>query len=145
MALGSEIEVQRGGLARRTKPRSFLKSAWVIFREWPVLPGLVMATLVIAAVFAPLIAPTDARTQSLADKNHEPVWLSNPVPTERDIVKGRDPSGLYRLGADAVGYGRTRWRGIGVFNHFDGAAQRGQPEAVIVDGQDMCGRGLTAH
>ncbi|MCZ6538380.1 MAG: ABC transporter permease [Chloroflexi bacterium] len=103
MALGSEIDVQRGRLARRTKPRSFLKSAWVIFREWPVLPGLVMATLVIAAVFAPLIAPTDARTQSLADKNHKPVWLSNPVPTERDIAKGRDPSGLYRLGADAVG------------------------------------------
>ena len=44
-----------------------------------------------------------ARTQSLADKNHKPVWLSNPVPTERDILKGRDTTGLYRLGADAVG------------------------------------------
>ncbi len=103
MAVGTEIDVQRGRLARRTKPRSFLKSAWVIFREWPVLPGLVMATLVIAAVFAPLIAPTNARSQSLADKNHEPVWLGNPVPTERDILKGRDTTGLYRLGADVVG------------------------------------------
>ena len=103
MAVETEIDVPRGRLARRTKPRSFLKSAWVIFREWPVLPGLVMTTLVMAAVFAPLIAPTDARSQSLADKNHEPVWLGNPVPTERDILKGRDTTGLYRLGADAFG------------------------------------------
>ena len=62
-----------------------------------------MGSLVITAIFAPLFAPAEFRTQSLADKNHAPVWFSDAVPTERDIAKGRDPAGLYRLGADAFG------------------------------------------
>jgi len=72
-------------------------------REWPILPGTVIGLLILAAVFAPFLSPTEFRTQSLADKNHAPVWFGDPVVTERDIAKGRDPSGLYRLGADAFG------------------------------------------
>lgn len=83
--------------------RSPLRLAWKIFREWPILPGIVMGALVITAVFAPFFAPAEFRTQSLADKNHAPVWFSDAEPTERDIAKGRDPAGLYRLGADAFG------------------------------------------
>ena len=81
----------------------FLMRAWKFIRDWPILPGVVMGLLVISAIFAPLIAPSDPRTQSLADRNHQPVWLGNPEPTERDIKKGVDKSGLYRLGADPVG------------------------------------------
>ena len=81
----------------------FLMRVWKFIREWPILPGVVMGLLVISAIFAPLIAPSDPRTQSLADRNHQPVWLGNPEPTERDIKRGVDKSGLYRLGADPVG------------------------------------------
>jgi peptide/nickel transport system permease protein len=80
-----------------------LPTAWKLLRQWPILPGVVMGLLVISAIFAPLIAPSDPRTQSLADRNHEPVWLGDPEPTERDIKRGVDKSGLYRLGADPVG------------------------------------------
>lgn len=103
MATGTEINVESVQTSPRESGRSWLQIAWMIFREWPLLPGVVMGVLVIAAIFAPLIAPTDSRTQSLADKNHEPVWFGNPEPTERDIKRGRDKSGLYRLGADAFG------------------------------------------
>ena len=103
MATGTEINVESVQTSPRESGRSWLQIAWMIFREWPLLPGIVMGVLVIAAIFAPLIAPTDSRTQSLADKNHEPVWFGNPEPTERDIKRGRDKSGLYRLGADAFG------------------------------------------
>ena len=103
MAVSTDIEIRSDSPDRRTRSRSIVSRAWVIFREWPILPGFVMVTLIFAAVFAPLIAPSDSRTQSLADKNHKPVWFGNAEPTERDIVKGRDPAGLYRLGADAFG------------------------------------------
>jgi peptide/nickel transport system permease protein len=89
--------------SRAVTRSSPLKTFWRILREWPILPGTVIGLLILAAVFAPFLSPTEFRTQSLADKNHAPVWFGDPVVTERDIAKGRDPSGLYRLGADAFG------------------------------------------
>lgn len=103
MATGTDIEVESFQTRPGESDRSWLQIAWRIFRDWPVLPAVVMGILVIAAIFAPLIVPSNSRTQSLADKNHAPVWFGNPEPTERDIKKGRDKSGLYRLGADAFG------------------------------------------
>ncbi len=59
--------------------------------------------MIVTAVFAPLIAPSEPRKQSLADSKHPPVWFGDPEPTERDIARGVDKSGLYRLGADELG------------------------------------------
>jgi len=102
MANISDINTQSKVVNPSVK-RTPLQLAWKIFREWPILPGIVMGALVFTAIFAPLLAPAEFRTQSLADKNHAPVWFSDAVATERDIAKGRDPAGLYRLGADAFG------------------------------------------
>ena len=83
--------------------RNILSVAWAFVRAWPVLPGVVILLMLVTAVFAPLIAPSDPRKQSLADSRHPPVWFGNPEPTERDIARGIDKSGLYRLGADELG------------------------------------------
>ncbi len=86
-----------------TRRRNILSATWAFVRAWPVLPGLVVLLMVVTAVFAPLIAPSDPRKQSLADSKHPPVWFGDPEPTERDIARGVDKSGLYRLGADELG------------------------------------------
>ena len=59
--------------------------------------------MIVTAVFAPLVAPSDPRKQSLADSRHPPVWFGNPELTERDITRGTEKAGLYRLGADELG------------------------------------------
>ena len=41
----------------------FLMRVWKFIRDWPILPGVVMGLLVISAIFAPFIAPSDPRTQ----------------------------------------------------------------------------------
>ncbi len=83
--------------------RNPLFAAWRFIRAWPVIPGVVVALMVCAALFAQFISPSDPRKQSLADSRHPPVWFGNPEPTERDIERGVDKSGLYRLGADDLG------------------------------------------
>ena len=100
MAVRAENYVAAAGSARR---RNILSAAWAFLRAWPILPGVVVLLMIVTAVFAPLIAPSDPRKQSLADSKHPPVWFGNPVPTERDIARGTDKSGLYRLGADELG------------------------------------------
>ena len=103
MAMADETTVEHLQPSSGKRSSHPLSTAWKLLRRWPILPGVVMGLLIISAIFAALIAPSDPRTQSLADRNHEPVWLGNPEPTERDIKRGVDKSGLYRLGADHVG------------------------------------------
>ena len=83
--------------------RNLLSAGWAFVRAWPILPGAIVALMVFTAVFAPLVAPSDSRKQSLADSRHPPVWFGNPELTERDIARGTEKSGLYRLGADELG------------------------------------------
>lgn len=67
-----------------------ITSAWRFFRRWPVLPGLVIAALVVSALFAPLIAPHDPDVQSLRDRNTPPATFD-------------DGSSEYWLGTDSLG------------------------------------------
>ena len=43
-------------------------------RRWPVIPGIVLALLVIAGIFAPFIAPHDPIAAQLRARNTPPVW-----------------------------------------------------------------------
>ena len=83
--------------------RNLLSAGWAFVRAWPILPGAIVALMIFTAVFAPLVAPSDSRKQSLADSRHPPVWFGNPELTERDIARGTEKAGLYRLGADELG------------------------------------------
>ena len=91
------------GVLDHAQRRNLLSAGWAFVRAWPIIPGAVVVLMIVTAVFAPLVAPSDPRKQSLADSRHPPVWLGNPELTERDIARGTEKAGLYRLGADELG------------------------------------------
>ena len=72
-----------------------------IFRRYPVLPALIVLTLVIAAIFAPLIAPKETETNNLRHRNYPPVWQDADMDA-KELNAGRE-DGNYLLGADALG------------------------------------------
>lgn len=85
-----------------TITRSYSVLGWTLtaarfMRRWPVLPALVLATLVLGAVFAPFVAPHDPLEQSLRAKNAPGFWNPNWY-AEHPRVTNR-----YILGADHVG------------------------------------------
>jgi peptide/nickel transport system permease protein len=61
-----------------------------VLRRWPVLPLAVLAVLIVAAIFAPLLAPRDPIKQSLNDRHVPPAWF-------------KEGTSRYVLGADHVG------------------------------------------
>jgi len=67
---------------------------YAFLRRWPILPGIVLALLVISAIFAPWIAPQEPNVQALRDRNAPPVWIAD---EERELTQS------YLLGADQVG------------------------------------------
>jgi len=66
--------------------------SWSRIRRWPLVPIIVLGTLVFCALFADLIAPHTYREQDLALRNAPPAWMEGGT-SERilgaDIV-GRD-------------------------------------------------------
>jgi peptide/nickel transport system permease protein len=63
---------------------------WYVMRRWPVVPMLILAVLVIAAIFAPMLAPHDPIKQNLRARLAPPVWAEGGTSTNM-------------LGADHVG------------------------------------------
>ena len=74
--------------------RSVIGRGYAFLRRWPILPGIVLALLVISAIFAPWIAPQEPNVQALRDRNAPPVWMDD---GERELTQS------YLLGADQVG------------------------------------------
>lgn len=72
-----------------------------IVRRYPVLPALIVLTLVIAAIFAPLIAPKETEVNNLRHRNYPPVWQDADMDA-KELNAGRE-EGNYLLGADALG------------------------------------------
>ena len=61
-----------------------------VARRWPVFPIGIILTLVIFAIFAPLISPHDPELNSLRDRNDEPFWMEG---SSGDFLLGADPLG----------------------------------------------------
>ena len=76
-----------------TGPRTVFGKGYVFLRRWPILPGIVLAALVLSALFAPWIAPQAPNVQALRDRNAPPVWISD----DGEYTQS------YLLGADQVG------------------------------------------
>ncbi len=74
--------------------RSAGRRLYAFIRRWPILPGIVLAAMVISAIFAPWIAPQEPNIQALRDRNAPPIWLED---GERELTQS------YLLGADQVG------------------------------------------
>jgi peptide/nickel transport system permease protein len=106
---------------RQRDKRSPPSQVWYFVRRWPVLPLIVMAVLLIAGIFAPIVAPADELEQSLGFRNFPPTWGKatefNAVPVESDydltITKERSaynrakknsfPRSKFILGGDNLG------------------------------------------
>ena len=92
-----------------------------VLRRWPVFPMFILATLVICAVFAPLIAPNDPIKQDLRSKTDAPFWYRecvvavtiNPVNGNEELREEvpwldacrQTGDNFYILGADPLGRG----------------------------------------
>jgi len=82
-------------IAIRTRSHSHtLLNVWRIFRRWPVVPVAILAVLVTAAIFAPLLSSHNPRSGLLPDRLKPPAWLDG-------------GSTKYVLGTD--GLGRDIW------------------------------------
>lgn len=73
------------------------QKVWYVLRRWPILPMLILAMMVLAGVFAPLLSPTGPRDINLRGRAAPPTWQNewyeaNPKNEQR-----------YILGADHVG------------------------------------------
>ena len=75
-------------------PRTLLSKGYAFVRRWPILPGIVLAALVLSAIFAPWIAPQAPNVQALRDRNAPPIWMAD--------EEGKWTQS-YLLGADQVG------------------------------------------
>jgi len=76
--------------ARPGVAREALRQAWGCMRRWPVLPVAVLVVLVVAGIFAPMIAPHSPLKQDLEAWRTPPAWSA-------------DGSTKYWLGTDFVG------------------------------------------
>ena len=74
-----------------TKP-SLFAVIWRFVREWPVVPGALVALLVFAAVAAPLVSPHDPLKGDLFKSGLPPVWLEGGEATHLlgTDINGRD-------------------------------------------------------
>lgn len=61
-----------------------------IIRTWPLLPVGIVGTLVLMAIFAPMIAPHDPKRGDLLDRNTPPVWAEG---GSSKHLLGSDPLG----------------------------------------------------
>jgi peptide/nickel transport system permease protein len=74
----------------------FVVKSWRFLRRYPVLPVVVLITLIVAAVFAPLLAPNEPLRQTLRARNAPGFWDSKWY--QDNQIERR-----YFFGADHVG------------------------------------------
>ena len=76
--------------ARQEASETFGSKIWYVARRWPVVPIFILAVLLIAAIFAPALAPHDPIKQNLRSRLAPPAWAEEGTTTNL-------------LGADHVG------------------------------------------
>lgn len=57
-----------------TRQRSLINRTLHVGRRWPVLPIVVLAVVIVAAIFAPLLTPHDPTIGNLRDRFTPPMW-----------------------------------------------------------------------
>ena len=73
-----------------SRPRNRMWRTLGTIRRWPVIPGVILTTLALCAIFAPILAPHDPLFSVLRDRNTVPMWYD-------------DGSFEYIIGADPLG------------------------------------------
>ncbi|MEX0761420.1 MAG: ABC transporter permease [Dehalococcoidia bacterium] len=87
-AVDSYVEASAG--RPRIPGAATLRRSYRFMRRWPVIPVVIIAMLVVSAVFAEILAPHDPAQLHLRDQNTPPVWLEGGTFT---YVMGTDDLG----------------------------------------------------
>ena len=56
-------------------PVRFALAGWHFIRRWPVIPGVILLTLITCSIFASQLAPHSFRETDLLYRNTPPVWM----------------------------------------------------------------------
>ena len=70
---------------------------WRFFRRYPILPLIIVVTIIISAIFAPLLAPHDPLVGNLRHQDRPPFWQSE------SPISGKEGLTTFPLGTDALG------------------------------------------
>ncbi len=87
----------------RAKPNAVGKALYVL-RRWPVIPILIIGTLVVCAVFAESVSPSEPNRQALLSRTAAPSWYPVCSVNEKPYLTDVCSRGTkYLIGADALG------------------------------------------
>ena len=70
---------------------------WRFFRRYPFLPLVIVVTIIIAAIFAPLLAPHDPLVGNLRHQDRPPFWQAE------SPISGKEGLTTFPLGTDPLG------------------------------------------
>ena len=87
---------------RRTHP-SISRRVYYVLRRWPLIPILIIGTLVSCTVFAEFMSPSLPNRQNLRDRTAAPFWYAECVGEERPYFDYCSRGNRYILGADPLG------------------------------------------
>ncbi len=76
--------------------RSWPRRVWSAFRNWPVIPIIIIGALMSCAIFAPLIANRDPEKGDLFFRNYPPFWNNEfyeANPDDPRFILGTGPQG----------------------------------------------------
>ncbi len=98
MATGSSTRLEAMQPARATTEQiAWSKRVWRFLRRYPVLPAIIVALLLISAIFAPWLAPHDPLLGKLSEQDRPPIW------EDASPISGKEPKWEYPLGTDLLG------------------------------------------
>ena len=110
------ILTQTSDQLRPGAPRTLLGRSFQFLRRWPVLPGIVIAILVFAAIFAPLLTPYDPAEGNIRERLAPPMWYAEGSSSH---VLGTDQQGrdvltriIYGARISLIVGGAALWIGI---------------------------------
>ena len=87
---------------RRTHP-SIPRRVYYVLRRWPLIPILIIGTLISCAAFAEFISPSLPNLQNLRDRTAAPFWFAECVGEEKPYFDYCSRGNKYLLGADPLG------------------------------------------
>ena len=89
-------------IRRRTHP-SMLRRVYYVLRRWPLIPIFIIGALMICALFAEHISPSEPNYQQLRDRTAAPFWYEPCAGEKKPYFDYCSRGGKYILGADALG------------------------------------------
>lgn len=88
---------------RSNSPVAILSSGWNFLRRWPVIPVVILVTLLLMSIFASVLAPEDPNKQQIFASLAHPAWDDDYYASTSGKFAEEKFGGRYILGADEFG------------------------------------------